>query len=186
MNFFSFAHNSYGALKPNEFLTLPSFNATINMAQVDIELIEAGVFHLSNEYRKKKSKDALSYNEQLSYAAYLHSEQMHIYKFFDHTNKKNNMLSSLEKRAIHAGYRNYNTLAENIFYGYINIQDIGTYKELSAFIVDAFISSKGHRDNLLANDVLEMGCGIYFDTIAKDGYWYFNFTQDFGSAVQKP
>jgi hypothetical protein len=31
----------------------------------------------------------------------------------------------------------------------------------------------------LAKEAKELGCGIYFNKEASNGYWYFYFTQDF-------
>ena len=183
LNFSLVAGNSYAYMEKDEFLEDISFQSNIDLAQINPQLIEAGVFHLTNENRLKKNKNALTYNEALSFAAYTHSEQMQTFRFFDHVNKRNKSLSSLEKRAEYAAYRNYQSLAENIFYGYIDARNPGTYEELCSFIVKSFIASKGHRDNLLAKDLKEMGCGIYFETKLKDGYWYFYFTQDFGTQI---
>lgn len=179
----SYADNSYANYSHEEFIHLKAFNAPVDFASVDIALIEAGVFYFTNEYRIKKNRTILNYNENLSFAAYTHSEQMQMHRFFDHVNKKNSLLSTLEKRANYAGYIHYSTLAENIFYGYLDLKNIVSYRALCTYIVDAFISSKEHRENLLARDIDEIGCGIYFDKQLKDGYWYFNFTQDFGSTL---
>lgn len=164
-----------------EFLNSSLFNSTIDLKSIDVELIELGVLHLSNSYRQKKGKLPLRYNAPLSDAAYLHSEQMEIFDFFDHVNRRNKQLSTMDRRAAAAGYTNYQTLAENIYYGAIDISQPVSYYALCETIVSAFIESKGHRLNLLASDVNDMGCGLHFEKSLKQGYWYFYFTQDFGS-----
>lgn len=180
---FCLAGNSYMSYSQEEFEHLNAFNKPIDLNNIDLALIKAGVFYLTNVYRLNKNKALLSYSEQLSFAAYTHSEQMRTYHFFDHVNKKNRDLSTLEKRAQYAGYINYTALAENIFYGYVDLRNAGSYMDLCAFIVDAFISSKEHKENLLAQDVNDIGCGISFDTQTNYGFWYFYFTQDFGSTL---
>jgi uncharacterized protein YkwD len=179
-----FGTNPYIDSASKRFLKSPIFHSEINLSQINMDLIEAGVFFLSNEYRIQKNRTALRYNEALSFAAYTHSEQMYIYDFFDHTNKKNKVLSSLEKRVENASYNNYVTLAENIFHGFIDLNKVGTYESFCTVILAAFLSSKKHREIIIAKDVKELGCGVYFDHDIKEGYWYYNFTQNFGQSFE--
>ena len=177
----TFGANNYIGHSRGDFRQLQAFNAPIDSSNVDMALIEAGVIYFTNEYRSKKYRSLLSYNENLSMAAHTNSEQMQIHHVFDHVNLRNRELSTLEKRALYVGYTRYTTLAENILYAYLDLNQIVSYKELCNFIVNSFISSKGHQENLLNKDVDEIGCGIYFDKQTKDGVWSFYFTQDFGS-----
>lgn len=180
LGFVGVLENNQKPTLSEEFMNSSRFNSAIDLDAVDHYLIEMGVLYLSNEYRQKKGKQALAYNTNLSLAAFLHSEQMQSHRFFAHVNKRNKQLSSMDKRATAAGYHAYQTLAENIYYGAVDISNPQTYRELCSSIVDAFIQSKGHRVNLLATDVHDMGCGISFEKEIKQGYWYFYFTQDFG------
>lgn len=167
-------------LSLKEFLQLDKFNQAVDLRAIDTEMIELGVWHLSNVYRSNKGKYPLDYNTYLGEAAQLHSDQMQMHNFFSHDNKKNKDLSTLDKRAEAGGYKNYQVLAENIYYSSINIYNPQTYFEVCLEIVQAFATSKGHRQNLLANDVLDMGCGIQFDEKSKQGFLYYYFTQNFG------
>lgn len=180
---FSFTRgaNPYCNYSDKQFLDLPAFHQEIDISNVDAALIEAGVFFLTNSYRSSKKIAPLQYQENLSDAAYLHSEQMQMHHFFDHTNRKNKALFTLDKRVEYVNYLNYSYLAENIFLGYVDLRKPGTYKELCEFIVQNFIESQGHKENLLAKEAKELGCGIYFNKEASNGYWYFYFTQDFGA-----
>lgn len=168
-------------LSLKEFLQLDKFNEPIDLWSVDTELIELGVWHLSNIYRANKGKYPLDYDTALSGAAQLHSDQMQLYSFFSHENKKNKNLNTVDKRASAAGYSNYQVLAENIYYSSVNIYQPQTYFEVCLEIVQAFAKSKGHKENLLANDVQDMGCGIQFDKQSKQGFLYYYFTQNFGT-----
>jgi uncharacterized protein YkwD len=167
-------HNGPEEIKPN------IFNEKINVKAIDHNLIELGVSYLTNIYRKKKGKSALSYNACLSDAAYIHSQQMQSFHFFAHNNKRNKSLETIDKRAAVAGYDSFITLAENIYFGAIDTQDPPSYYELCNAIANAFIQSKRHRSNLLAADVEDIGCGVYFEDSLENTYWYFYFTQDFG------
>jgi len=72
-------------------------------------------------------------------------------------------------------------LAENLYYGFIDILDRPTYRELVKTITQAFIDSRSHNKNLLDKDLKEMGGSIVFKTSAEDGFHYYYFTQSFGS-----
>lgn len=178
--FFDLPARNLADLSADEFILSSSFNSPIDLKAVDSYLIELGVLHLSNQYRVEKGRVPLSYNQSLAQAAIMHSEQMQSYRFFAHINKRNSQLSTMDRRATAVGYVNYQSLAENIYYGAIELDDPKTYRELCSTIVNAFIESKGHRVNLLASDINDMGCGIYFEQSIQQGYWYFYFTQDFG------
>lgn len=158
-------------------------NNEIILNSIDIVLLENSVIYLSNQYRLQKGKKVLTYNKQLSHAAYLHSSQMVEHNFFNHINPYNKTLRDIENRAKYVGYKNYETLSENILYGYIDIEEVGSYKDLATLILNNFIESKGHKDNLLDYKINEIGCGIAFEQSIKDGYWYFYFTQDFGKRL---
>lgn len=168
------SHHLPGEINPN------IFNERINIKAIDYNLIELGVSYLTNIYRKKKGKSALNYNPNLSDAAYMHSQQMQSFHFFAHNNKRNKSLETIDKRAAVAGYDSFITLAENIYYGALDTQNPSSYYELCNAIVNAFIQSKGHQSNLLATDVEDMGCGVYFEKSLENTYWHFYFTQDFG------
>lgn len=163
---------------PRDIVTL--MNNEINLNNIDISLLENSVIYLSNQYRLEKGKHVVNYNKQLNHAAYIHSKQMVLHDFFDHINPYEKQFRDLDNRANFVHYNDYQTLSENIIYGYIDLKNVGTYKDLAKYIVNSFIESKGHRDNLLANDVDEIGCGIAFEQKTRNGYWYFYFTQDFG------
>lgn len=177
----SFGQNNYANMPENEFLNSNAFNSAILLQNVDVDLIEIGVFHLTNQTREKYKLKPLVYNQQLSNAAYLHSTEMTEKNFFDHTNKYNKKLATLDKRIDYVGYINYVEIAENIQYTYIEIGKATTYKALCQEIVKNFIKSSEHKKIMLDKNLKEMGCGVSFTKKVKDGYWYFNITEDFGS-----
>lgn len=167
-------------LSLEDFLQLERFYDTIELDQIDTEMIELGVWHLSNVYRLKNGKLVLEYDVNLDSAAQLHSNQMQHYGFFAHDNKKNKAFGTLYKRAEAAGYINWWSLSENIYSSYISTSNPPRYIDICLEIVQAFIDSKGHRENLLSTDVNEMGCGIQFDTSSAYGWLDYYFTENFG------
>ncbi len=79
--------------------------------------------------------------------------------------------SSPQDRAAKAGYQ-YSRFGENIAAGYVTPQEV----------VDAWMTSEGHRANILNQNYKEMGVGCYY--LANDtgnvNYNYY-WTQDFGT-----
>lgn len=173
--------NPYTTMGAEEFLYSNKFNSPINLQQIDVELIEAGVFFLTNQYRLEKKKEQLDYNASLAKGALIHSQQMEKYNFFDHVNRKNKTLARLDNRMNYVGYLHYQTLAENIYYGYLSVLEETSYKDVAQTITQAFINSKGHRQNLVASDVTEMGGGFCIAPPLKGPFLYYYFTQDFGA-----
>ncbi|BAZ18026.1 hypothetical protein NIES4071_99080 [Calothrix sp. NIES-4071] len=107
-------------------------------------------------------------NDKLNQVAYSHSQEMALSDYFSHSGVNK---SSPQDRAARAGYQ-YRYFGENIAAGYVTPQEV----------VDAWMTSAGHRANILNPNYKEMGVGYYYlesDTgsINYNYYW----TQDFGT-----
>jgi uncharacterized protein YkwD len=100
---------------------------------------------------------AVTWNDQLEKAAWIHSNDMFQKKYFSHSGSDG---SGSGERINNVGY-SWKYYGENIAFGY------STEKE----VVDGWLSSTGHCSNIMDGNFKEMG-------VAKVGeYW----TQDFGS-----
>jgi uncharacterized protein YkwD len=100
---------------------------------------------------------AVTWNDQLEKAAYLHSSDMNTKKYFSHTGSDG---SGSGERISAVGYP-WKFYGENIAAGYQNEQEV----------IKGWLSSPGHCANIMNKNFKEMG-------VAKVGdYW----TQDFGS-----
>lgn len=107
-------------------------------------------------------------SDKLNQVAYGHSQEMALSDYFSHTGANG---SSPQDRAYRAGYQ-YSRFGENIAAGYVTPQEV----------VAAWMTSQGHRANILNPNYKEMGVGYYYlesDTgsINYNYYW----TQDFGT-----
>jgi hypothetical protein len=71
-------------------------------------------------------------------------------------------------RIVNAGYVDYSHLAENIAAGYLSASDV----------VQAWMGSQGHRDNMLSPDFREAGGGYAYSVSA---YYHHYWTIDFGT-----
>ncbi|NJR37677.1 MAG: CAP domain-containing protein [Leptolyngbyaceae cyanobacterium CSU_1_4] len=127
------------------------------------------VVKLTNQFRAQKGLAPLTLNSKLSQAAQTHSQNMATQDFFGHLGKDG---SSASDRASKAGY-NWRTLAENIAAG----------QRTPSEVVNSWIKSPGHRENILNATVKEIGVGYFFlgadtGTTNYSTYW----TQNFGKS----
>lgn len=123
------------------------------------------VLALINIERSNYSLSPLSWNSQLATAAQNHSSSMANNDFYDHTGVD----GSPWERIINSGYQ-YTTAAENIAAGYLTPDEV----------VAGWMSSPGHRDNILNPNFTEVGVGYYYlanDTgnVNYHSYWTQNF-----------
>ncbi|MFZ0614703.1 MAG: CAP domain-containing protein, partial [Desulfobacterales bacterium] len=124
---------------------------------------ESEVIELVNIERGARNLHALSYSEELTVAARLHSQDMAARNYFSHTSLDGRLFS---ERITAAGYE-YQRCGENIAAGYAT----------PAAVVDGWMNSDGHRANILNPDYCDIGVG-YAAVDGSDFYHY--WTQDFG------
>ncbi|MDQ0407287.1 CAP domain-containing protein [Streptomyces sp. NBC_01723] len=120
----------------------------------------AKVVELVNAERSKAGCSPVTVNAALTKAAQAHSEDMAATGTMSHSGSNG---SSPDDRITNAGY-NWSTYGENVAYGY----------ETPEKVMAGWMSSPGHKENILNCDFKEIGVGL-----AQPGsYW----TQDFGTA----
>lgn len=126
------------------------------------------VLELTNAERQKFNLPNLTLNQGLSNAAQIQSEDLAKNDFFAHTSPTG---TTLADRLADGGYTRYSTAGENIAAGQIT----------AAQVVEEWMNSPSHRENILEKDFTELGVGYYFlanDTgdVNYNHYW----TQTFG------
>ncbi|MEM7726821.1 MAG: glycoside hydrolase family 9 protein, partial [Cyanobacteria bacterium P01_A01_bin.45] len=133
------------------------------------------VLQLTNEFRKENGLSPLSLNSDLVEAAQSYSEDMGENDFFSHTGQDG---STPLTRAQEAGY-SPNAVGENIAAGQTTPEQV----------VQGWIDSPGHRENLLNPNYTEIGIGHFYleeDTgnVNYNHYWtqLFGRSQDMGSS----
>ena len=156
---------------------------------IDIQALEKEIHNLINGERASYGLSALEYDEDLADIARSHSQDMANRNFFDHYNPEG--LGPTE-RAVAAGYscyKNYgnyyvNGIAENIFQN--NMYDSVTYlviiplyewndqHDLAVSTVNGWMSSYGHRENILDSSYSKTGLGVAISSSDK-----VYITQDF-------
>lgn len=119
----------------------------------------ARVLVLVNRERRRAGCPPVTPNAKLAKAARRHSADMARHRNMTHRGADG---SGPGRRIAHAGY-DWSAYGENVAYGYATSREV----------MDAWMSSPGHRRNILTCDFKEIGIGL-----ARPGnYW----TQDFGT-----
>jgi uncharacterized protein YkwD len=119
---------------------------------------------LVNKERADVGADPLQINDQLDQAADLHSQDQANTETMSHTGSNGSYFAD---RITDTGYQ-YSTTGENVAVG---------YQEPEA-VVDGWMGSDGHRENILNSNFEELGVGY---SVGEDGsaFW----TQDFGADI---
>lgn len=124
---------------------------------------ECQVLFLLNAERTKRGLAPLTSNALLHTAARAHSNDMAQNNFFDHVGSDG---STFSERITDAGY-DWSAAAENIAAGYSTPADV----------VEGWMNSTGHRNNILNANYVHIGIGYVYRSAAEwDHYW----TTDFG------
>ena len=109
---------------------------------------ESRIFDLINAQRRHEGLPSLVYNPQLDRMAKIQAQNMAQFQKMAHV-LPHATLPTLADRAHYVGYP-FGRLAENVALGYPNAETV----------VQGWMASKGHRANILNQDVVETGIGI--------------------------
>lgn len=117
--------------------------------------IEDLVLEMTNQERQARGLTPLVKDEELRNVARAYSDDMLVRRFFDHTTPEG--LSFDERIADHYPHRFY-VVGENIWsaFGY----NPARVKQVAKEIVDSWMTSPGHRANLLSPDYTHLGVGV--------------------------
>ena len=140
--------------------------------------VDQQVLALINQQRRSNGCNAdLTISSNLKQAADRHSADMALHDIFSHTGSDG---SSMVDRIVQSGYH-YSMIAENIAAGY----------STPLQVVDGWMSSSGHRANILNCSLRETGIGYYYQSNDQPnvksgsskpgGPYYYYWTQDFGA-----
>lgn len=124
---------------------------------------ETQVLELVNQIRLAENLHPLAWDSQLHEAAGAHSEDMALKNYFSHTSLDGR---SPFDRIRDTGYQ-FNAAGENIAAGYSTPQAV----------VNGWMNSSGHRQNILSATYCDLGVGYAYHT---PSYYYHYWTQNFG------
>lgn len=175
---------AYYRMEAKEFFALPAANTPINLLNPDYALLDAALFHVTNEARAKARRDAFAYSPVLDASATGHSVAMIGRNFYGHENKLDPKSRTPPQRIMAAGGQ-FRTTGENVAqvelidsggsycprkqpggeYRYFkcNTQQVFpvfTYLGLARRISTGFMNSPPHRKNILNADFKDFGCAV--------------------------
>lgn len=198
----------YYSYNIDSFFAIAALHQQISNLFVDIELLNASIFWVTNKERIKYNLPQFNYHKKLKEMATIQSEQMRIHNFFAHENPFDAKYRTLNDRL--------NAVKDECFYGFNcyaeNIADVPiieanvqliietrhgvahffkingteiipyTYLEYANTVVNAWMNSPGHRANILNRDYIHLGCGCakYDKTDSSCSILNFKLTQNFG------
>jgi uncharacterized protein YkwD len=156
---------------------------------IDITTLERQVHDLINQQRKNNGLSSLSYDSSLASIARKHSADMARNNYFSHYNLQGLDPTGRGTQAEYSCYKNYGSyyttgIAENIMQN--NLYDSVTYyngipryawnsqDEIAQSTVSGWMSSSGHRKNILTSTYGREGIGV---AIASNDKVY--ITEDF-------
>ncbi len=177
---------AYYRMDCQAFYKLPGLLQPMNLGQPDYELLDAALFHVTNEVREKADLPSFGYSGPLHGAAVFHAQSMINLNFYDHENKTSYTYWNAANR-IKAFKGDFDMTAENIAqfqtvdtpYTYCpRRQPDGTYQYLNcdtekpcspytylAFArraVKNWMDSPSHRANILNPKFTSLGCAARF------------------------
>ena len=186
-----FPDSLYHTYNWERFEALDIAKAEISLANIDYNLLNAGVFYYSNQYRISKKLEPFKFSKILRDASAIHSLEMINRGFFDHINSRNRKLRTPVDRTRYFRYPN-DYVGENVAIEYVlenytyspqgEIIEFRSYLDLCKAIVDGWIKSKPHRKNLLNKNYNNLGCAVVIDrtTVSKNNLPQAFATQVFG------
>lgn len=125
---------------------------------------------VTNQVRADNGISSVKFSYKLGQAAQGHAEDMAEQNYFAHHSPDNS--STIASRIEATGYK-FSLAAENLAAGYGSATDV----------VTAWLTSPGHRENLLNPNYTDVGFGLFFDSAPGaapqatfENYW----VQDFG------
>lgn len=140
-------------------ISTPAKAATAAAPALDANAIELRAFEQTNVARAENGLPLLVWDAELCRMARVHSEQMALQGYFSHESPDG---SHLKERARESGILRFRVIGENIAYN-------KGYDDPGGFAVERWLTSSGHRANMLYAGFQASAIGSY---VAADGSTY--------------
>jgi uncharacterized protein YkwD len=197
---------SYTNFDETTFYSIESVNASIDFSKVNFPLLQAAIFFVTNEERKKAKLSPFEFRSEIENAAAGHAQDMVKYSFYSHTSTIRIKRTLLDR--FHLEGMNPEFYGENICSTYGLQYEVGrkvnptysggeftyaftskkevilphTYLSFAKSVVKLWMDSPGHRQNILNPQFKTLGCGA---RVYKEKTFYnmpyFIVVQNFGS-----
>ncbi|MFQ5648227.1 MAG: CAP domain-containing protein [Candidatus Aenigmatarchaeota archaeon] len=170
---------------PSEPAVIPEFGPPPKVAASDIEVLIHGFV---NQERARAGLGQLAMNQEVAHVARAHSQDMAENSYLSHEDLEGKLHN---ERLEDANITYYNKSAENLAEGTIVSgvytvegevvsKDYRTEEELAQAMVEGWMESPGHRENIVTPGYDEAGTGV---AVAPDNETYY-FTQVFITRIE--
>jgi uncharacterized protein YkwD len=121
--------------------------------------LERRIFQLSNDARRKNHLPSLDWDNSLALKAQDKSDDMLQKKYFSHTSPEGKTIKDRMQEEKPASFGTISRVGENIYMGsrFDYTVDVKTQARM---IVDGWMTSPGHRKNMLDPNYTHMGIGV--------------------------
>jgi uncharacterized protein YkwD len=121
--------------------------------------LERRIFQLTNDARRKNRLPPLDWDNSLAVKARDKSDDMLKKNYFSHTSPEGKTIKDRMQEEKPASYRTISRIGENIYMG--SRLDYSTdVKTQARMIVDGWMTSPGHRRNMLDPNYTHIGIGV--------------------------
>jgi uncharacterized protein YkwD len=197
---------SYKTHNESTFYRLESLYEVIDFKKVNFDLLQAAIFYLTNEERKKANLKPFEFQSRIENVAAGHAQDMVKYGFYSHTSSiriKRTVQDRFHLEGLNPKYYGENICSTyglqyqsgrkvnppyptgEFTYAYTSKREKippHTYISFAKEVVKLWMNSPGHRQNILNPNFTSLGCGarLYLE---KSFYNmpYFMVVQNFGS-----
>lgn len=152
---------AYRKWNTDNFRQCPALRKQVQLKDMDIRLLNAAIFWVSNEQRIRNNRTALNYADPLETAAFLHARYLATNRILSHENTLDERRRTPQDRARLAGIQNP-YIAENCLYN-THLKGSLNYLELADKLVGIWMNSPNHRNTLLSDHALSLGCGVFIN-----------------------
>lgn len=122
--------------------------------------VEAEIHDQVNEIRAERGLSELEHDDEIASVARIHSQDMNERDYFSHTNPEGETPADRFGDLYPAECR---AVGENLAYIQTGAGGYGSAEEIADRIVQGWMDSDGHRENLLREDWDSEGIGVYIE-----------------------
>jgi uncharacterized protein YkwD len=204
----------YSNYSLNNFFAIKMLKNQITKATLDVDLLNAAIFYCTNQERLRFNISACEFHPVLRDSSIIHSAQMKMHDFFNHENHFNPQYKLLSDRvsSIKTENTDFSCIGENIsdypilktegnkfvvksllnnhrYYSIDGLKEIHsyTYEEFAREVVNGWMNSQGHRENILNPQFKFLGCSAIMyekkNNSISVSLIHFKITQNFGGDI---
>ena len=147
----TYQNNTVEAAQIIDYDTEMNFDSLYSEGNLDFSYaLEEQLFDLTNATRLKFDLPLLEWSQEAADTAYNHSQDMAVNQYFDHVNLE--------------GQTPFDRMTEDGIEFLIAAENLAFGQKSSIYAHQGLMNSRGHRVNILQEDVTRLGTGVTFDT----------------------